>query len=100
MGTVTYLKAGKTERNTKLFFFQAKTEALALKLRCLELEVLNATYTKDSVAALRKVRERLCLRLEEREQELFNLRSSLKQKEIEGKRWALAELGGAAPPAL
>ena len=22
------------------------------------------------------------------------------QKEIEGKRWALAELGGAAPPAL
>ena len=64
--------------------------------------MLNATYTKDSVAALRKVmksnqrrkvpfqkkqkvdltlkvRERLCLRLEEREQELFNLRSSLKQ---------------------
>ena len=83
------------------------------------------------------------MRLEEREQELFNLRSSLKQyqakqipdkntrhnqnyqkvielmqaagpdfapvvvefarlqKEIEGKRWALAELGGAAaPPAL
>ena len=33
---------------------KAKTEALALKLRCLELEVLNATYTKDSVAALRK----------------------------------------------
>ena len=26
-----------------------------MKLRCLELEVLNATYTKDSVAALRKV---------------------------------------------
>ena len=95
------------------------------------------------------MRERLSLRLEEREQELFNLRSSLKQyqaklkyqipenntwqnlkhmkkpefikliqaagpdfapivvefarlqKEIEGKRWALAELGGAAaPPAL
>ena len=82
------------------------------------------------------MQERLCLRLEEREQELFNLRSSLKQyqvkpqinhkkvlftkllqaagpdfapivvefarlqKEIEGKRWALVELGGAAPPAL
>ena len=25
-------------------------------MRCLELEVLNATYTKDSVAALRKVK--------------------------------------------
>jgi len=105
--------------STTVNYLKAKTEALALKLRCLELEVLNATYTKDSVAALRKVRERLCLRLEEREQELFNLRSSLKQyqaagpdfapivvefarlqKEIEGKRWALAELGGAAPPAL
>ena len=79
-------------------------------MRCLELEVLNATYTKDSVAALRKVmksnqrregkflftrnkktdftlkvRERLCLRLEEREQELFNLRSSLKQYQAKHK---------------
>ena len=55
--TVTYLKAGKQRKTTIYFLFQAKTEALALKLRCLELEVLNATYTKDSVAALRKVKK-------------------------------------------
>jgi len=104
---------------TTVTYLKAKTEALALKLRCLELEVLNATYTKDSVAALRKVREKLCSRLQEREQELSNLRSSLNQyqaagpdfapivlefarlqKEIEGKKWALSELGRAAPPAL
>ena len=54
---VTYLKARKTEKTQNYSFFQAKTEALALKLRCLELEVLNATYTKDSVAALRKVKK-------------------------------------------
>ena len=45
----------KQEQASKNYFKKAKTEALALKLRCLELEVLNATYTKDSVAALRKV---------------------------------------------
>ena len=55
--TVTYLKAGKQRKTTIYFLFQAKTEALALKLRCLELEVLNATYTKDSVSALRKVKK-------------------------------------------
>ena len=56
--TVNYLKVGnrgKSEATSQRLTFQAKTEALALKLRCLELEVLNATYTKDSVAALRKV---------------------------------------------
>ena len=47
----------KHRKTTNYFLFQAKTEALALKLRCLELEVLNATYTKDSVAALRKVKK-------------------------------------------
>ena len=80
------------------------------------------------------MREKLCSRLQEREQELSNLRSSLNQyqviylgnkkdqtelfqaagpdfapivvefarlqKEIEGKKWALSELGRAAPPAL
>merc|ERR550525_2312112 len=59
--------------STTVNYLKAKTEALALKLRCLELEVLNATYTKDSVAALRKVREKLRSRLQEREQELSNL---------------------------
>ena len=38
--------------STTVNYLKAKTEALALKLRCLELEVLNATYAR--------VRGKLC----------------------------------------
>ena len=33
--------------STTVNYLKAKTEALALKLRCLELEVLNATYARE-----------------------------------------------------
>merc|ERR1712226_178792 len=97
-------------------YLGAKAEALVLKLKCLELEILNATYTNDSVAAIRIIRSRLTKLLEESEEELVTLRSTLSQyqaagpdfapivleyarlqKEIEGKRWALNELRGTEP---
>lgn len=90
-----------------------KTEGMALKLKCIEFEILNATYTKDTVAAIRKIRSRLTMRLSEATEELSSLRSTLAQyqaagpdfgdivleyarlqKEIEGKRWAISELSG------
>ena len=104
---------GSKVRNnmTKVKYSNAKCEALELKLKCLELEILNATYTKDSVAALRKVKNRLMDQMANAQKELLDLSSTLEQyskcgpefceivkeyarlrKEIEGKKWALGEL--------
>jgi len=98
---------------TLVKYMSAKCEALMLKLKCLELEILNATYTKDSVAALKKIRNRLTEQTKEAQSELLNLKTTLEQyhqcgpefsdlvreyarlqKEIEGKKWALSELRG------
>jgi len=98
---------------TLVKYMSAKCEALVLKLKCLELEILNATYTRESVAALRKIRSRLSEQTKEVQSELLNLKSTLEQynqcgpefgdivreyarlqKEIEGKKWALSELRG------
>jgi len=98
---------------TLVKYMSAKCEALVLKLKCLELEILNATYTRESVAALRKIRSRLTDQTKEVQSELLNLKSTLEQynqcgpefselvreyarlqKEIEGKKWALSELRG------
>jgi len=112
----------KNRSNTTLVkYLSAKTDALLLKLKCLELEVLNATYTKDSVAAIRKVAKRQEERIAITKLQIERLKDSLVQykaagpefnqvvleyarlqKEIEGKRWALNELGGGSngPPAV
>jgi len=102
----------KTKVNqTVVKYLSAKCEALVLKLKCLELEILNATYTRESVAALRKIRNRLTEQTKEVQSELLNLKATLEQyqqcgpefselvreyarlqKEIEGKKWALSEL--------
>jgi len=100
---------------TLVKYMSAKCEALLLKLKCLELEILNATYTRDSVVALRKIRNKLSGQIKEVQSELLNLKSTLEQynqcgpefselvreyarlqKEIEGKKWALSELRGGA----
>ena len=96
---------------TLVKYMSAKCEALVLKLKCLELEILNATYTRESVAALRKIRSRLSEQTKEVQSELLNLKSTLEQynqcgpefgdivreyarlqKEIEGKKWAPSAL--------
>lgn len=102
---------------TLVKYMNAKCEALVLKLRCLELEILNATYTRESIAALRKIRNRLTEQMKEAQSELLNLKTTLEQyhqcgpefselvreyarlqKEIEGKKWALSELRGGTNP--
>jgi len=110
----SYYCGSKAKSNLILVkYLSAKSEALVLKLRCLELEVLNATYTRESVVALRKIRNRLTEQSKESQSELLNLRSTLDQyhqcgpefsdlvreyarlqKDIEGKKWALNELRG------
>jgi len=112
----THFCGSKAKYNSTLVkYLSAKSEALVLKLRCLELEILNATYTKDSVTALRKIRNRLTEQLKEAQSELLNLKTTLDQyhqcgpefgdlvreyarlqKEIEGKKWALNELRGSS----
>jgi len=106
-----YMGSSVTHTKVLITYLGAKAEALVLKLKCLEFEILNATYTKDSVAAVRIIRSRLTRMLEDLEEELVTLRSTLSQyqaagpdfsvivmeyarlqKEIEGKRWALNEL--------
>jgi len=114
----THFCGSKAKHNLTLVkYLSAKSEALVLKLRCLELEILNATYTKDSVAALRKIRNRLKDQIKEAQSEFTKLKSTLEQyhqcgaefsdivseyarlqKEIEGQRWALSNLKGACKP--
>ncbi len=79
--------------------------------RCLELEVLCATYGPEAVQALRRLRAHLDGRAESARTELARVRSALAQyaaagmemeevaekfaattAKVEGKRWALREL--------
>eukprot|EP00092_Neocalanus_flemingeri_P010630 GFUD01011452.1.p1 GENE.GFUD01011452.1~~GFUD01011452.1.p1 ORF type:complete len:359 (-),score=65.71 GFUD01011452.1:202-1278(-) len=114
----THFCGSKAKHNKILVkYLSAKSEALVLKLRCTELEILNATYTRSSVAALRKIRNRLTEQMKEAQSELLNLKTTLEQyhqcgpefsdlvreyarlqKEIEGKKWALSELRAGSNP--
>jgi len=96
-------------------YTRAKCENIRLKLMNLEMEIKNATYTKDAVKALRKVKTDLTSRLDRTEKELEGLENTLEQyrmvgpeftdivqeysnilKLVQDKKWALQELSSPA----
>lgn len=92
-------------------YLSTKCQTLVLKMRLLEMEILCATYTKDSVKALTKIKAGLDEKIGNAKRELANLNTMLMQyraagpefnhlvvefsriqNDIEGKKWALQEL--------
>jgi len=93
-------------------YLAVKCQTLALKVQSLELEILASTYNAGSVAALKMVRKRLDEAVAKATKEVKESKSALSQyeaagadfdetvkayttvrKEIDGKKWALSELG-------
>lgn len=92
-------------------FYAAKCEGIALKARILELQILNETYTCETIPALKMIRNELSTREAQVEQELAEKTDLLQQytavgasfnslveeytqltTAIENERWALEEL--------
>jgi len=92
-------------------WLEAKCEALQLKIRVLHCQLLKDTYTKETLAALRKIRELLERAMAESKIELAKLEQNLSiyesfgsgfdslvkeyarlTAEIDNRKWALAEL--------
>ena len=86
-------------------------DSFLVKVKTMILEVENNLYTGDSVMALRKIKTKLTGQIKEMEREMINTKTRLEQyqkcgpelsdvvtqyaklqKEIEMKKWALAEL--------
>jgi len=96
-------------------YMRSKSETLRLKLKCLEMEIQLSTYTKDSVRAIKLVKDRLLEKIQKSESELAALTNTISQfrsvgpefsdllkeyssilKQIQEKKWALKELTGGA----
>ena len=108
----THICSTKAKNNLiTVKYLCAKCEALGLKLKCIESEILNATYTRESITALKKIRARLLEITEDTQNKISKVKTTLDQyyqcgpefselvkeyarlqKEIEGKNWALSEL--------
>jgi len=127
---VTHYYAGSKEKYHMAIvnYMVEKSRALQLKLKLLEMEILNSTYTKESVAAMKKIGRKLEEKTAAVTEEIESLQTKLVQyklagpefntivteyarlqKEIEGKKWALDKFGSndssslespVGPPAL
>ncbi|XP_059170254.1 HAUS augmin-like complex subunit 4 [Physella acuta] len=92
-------------------WLKARCDALCLKVRLTQLQILCDTYTTESVKALRKIGEHLDNEIKQTETELTSTTQSLQayhaigvefktlvghytqlQKEIENRRWGLEQL--------
>jgi len=114
-----HYKGSKLESTSvQVQYMRAKCETLRLKIKCLEMEIINSTYNKESIKAIKLVRTRLLEKIQKRESDLTDLENRIAQyrgvstefsdvvkqfakilKQIEEKKWALRELNS-APPAL
>ncbi|TRY67723.1 hypothetical protein TCAL_07210 [Tigriopus californicus] len=92
-------------------YLSLKCKTLVFKVKCLELEILTSTYKSGSLPALKKIRNHLSESISQTNAEIQRVTSSLAQytsagsefeevvieyvkvlEEIQGKKWALAEL--------
>ncbi|GFS67261.1 uncharacterized protein NPIL_608401 [Nephila pilipes] len=69
--------------NSSLLFTQ-ESRATNLRMRCLELEAQTATYTKDSLGALEKIKNQLDQKAENAEMQLDEINNKLLQYQILG----------------
>jgi len=110
-----HYKGSKLESTSvRVQYMRAKCETLRLKIKCLEMEIINSTYNKESIKAIKLVRTRLLEKIQRKESELADLENRIAQyrgvssefsdvvkeyarilKQIEEKKWALRELNSA-----
>lgn len=107
-----FYTGSKLEANSiSIQYLLAKCDTVVVKLKCLELDIVNSTYTRDTIRAIRVVRDRVRDQIAASRAALIALEISLHQyraagpefsdivkeyarvqKEKEGKVWALKEL--------
>jgi len=106
-----YTSSKLQSTSVQVQYMRAKCETLRLKIKSLEMEVINTTYNKEAIKAIKLVRTRLLEKIQRTEAELSTLGNRISQyrgissefgdlvkeyakvlKKIEEKKWALREL--------